>query len=137
MTRQLISSGSYLEPKLGISRAVRVGNVVAVSGTAPIAAEGGTDGVGDVYRQTQRCLEIIREALAAAGAALSDVTRTRVMLTDMTLWEEAARAHGEAFAEIRPACTFVEVSGFIDPDWLVELEADAVLATGGGPTAAE
>ncbi|MEM6848903.1 MAG: RidA family protein [Pseudomonadota bacterium] len=126
--RKLVSSGSYLEPQIGFSRAVRVGNVVSVSGTAPIAEGGGTDGVGSVYTQTKRCLAIIKAALAEADVPLSAVIRTRVMLTDVTTWQEAARAHGEVFANIRPACTFVEVSRFIDPDWLVELEADAVLA---------
>ncbi len=128
MTRKLVSSGSYLEPEIGFSRAVRVGNTIAVAGTAPIAEGGGTDGVGDVYRQTVRCLEIIGKALDGAGASLDDVVRTRVMLTDISRWKEAARAHGEAFSGIRPACTFVQVSGFVDPDWLVELEADAVIA---------
>lgn len=127
MARKLVSSGSYLEPEIGFSRAVRIGNTVAVAGTAPIAAGGGTDGVGDVYRQTVRCLEIIRSALAEAGASLDDVIRTRVMLTDISQWKDAARAHGEVFSAIRPVCTVVEVSGFVDPDWLVELEADAVI----------
>ncbi len=125
--RKLVSSGSYLEPEIGFSRAVRIGNQISVAGTAPIAAGGGTDGVGNVYRQAQRCLEIIEEALQDAGATMNDVIRTRVMLTDASTWKEAARAHGEVFSDIRPACTFVEVSGFIDPDWLVELEADAVV----------
>ncbi|MFZ2103051.1 MAG: RidA family protein [Oricola sp.] len=128
MTRTLVSSGSYLEPQIGFSRAVRIGNTIAVAGTAPIAAGGGTDGVGDVYRQTVRCLEIIEKALADAGASLSDVIRTRIMVTDISLWSEAARAHGEVFGAIRPACTVVQVTGFVDPDWLVELEADAVIA---------
>lgn len=125
--RWLVSSGSYLEPEIGFSRAVRVGHVVAVSGTAPIAPGGGTCGVGDVYAQTKRCLEIIGEALRDADCDLSDVIRTRVMLTDARQWKDAARAHGEVFGEVRPACTFVQVAGFIDPDWLVELEADAVV----------
>lgn len=127
MARKLVSSGSYLEPEIGFSRAVRIGNTVAVAGTAPIAAGGGTDGVGDVYRQTVRCLEIIRAALAEAGASMDDVIRTRVMLTDISQWKDAARAHGEVFSSIRPVCTVVEVSGFVDPDWLVELEVDAVI----------
>lgn len=126
--RKNVPSGSYLEPVIGMSRAVRVGELVSVAGTAPIAAGGGTAGAGDVYAQTKRCLEIIAAALAEAGASMDDVVRTRVMLTDIATWEDAARAHGEVFADIRPVCTFVEVSGFIDPDWLVELEADAVLA---------
>ena len=125
--RRLVSSGSYLEPEIGFSRAVRVGNVVAVSGTAPIAAEGGTEGVGDVYAQTRRCLDVMEAALRDAGAHLGDVIRTRVMLTDARLWKDAARAHGDVFGDVRPACTFVQVAGFIDPDWLVELEADAIV----------
>jgi enamine deaminase RidA (YjgF/YER057c/UK114 family) len=127
MDRKIVSSGSPLEPQIGFSRAVRVGNQIAVAGTAPIAAGGGTAGVGDVYAQTVRCLAIIAEALAGVGASLDDVTRTRVMLTDISRWREAARAHGEVFSGIRPACTFVGVSAFIDPAWLVELEADATV----------
>ena len=127
MARTLVSSGSYLEPEIGFSRAVRIGNTVAVAGTAPIAAGGGTDGVGDIYRQTVRCLKIVEAALAEAGASLDDVIRTRIMLTDVSLWKDAARAHGEVFSAIRPVCTVVEVSGFVDPDWLVELEVDAVI----------
>jgi enamine deaminase RidA (YjgF/YER057c/UK114 family) len=128
MQRKLVSSGSYLEPQIGFSRAVRVGHHIVVAGTAPIAVTGGTVAKGDVYGQTIRCLEIIKKAIEDAGGALDHVTRTRVMLTDMSAWEEAARAHGEYFTTIRPACTFVQVSGFIDPDWLVELEADAVVS---------
>jgi len=80
-----------------------------------------------VYLQTQRCLAIIAQALTDAGAEVRHVVRTRIMLTDMTRWRDAARVHGEVFAEIRPGCTFVEVSGFIDPEWLVEIEASAVI----------
>ena len=122
-----VSSGSYLEPILGFTRAVRIGPHIAVAGTAPILAEGGTAAKGDVYGQTIRCLEIIEKAIVDAGGTLSDVVRTRIMLTDMTHWREAARAHGEYFAEIRPATTVVQVVGFVDPDWLVELEADAIV----------
>lgn len=125
--RQNISSGSPLEPRIGLSRAVRKGDYVVVAGTAPIGADGGTVGPGDMYAQTVRCLEIAEKALRDAGATLEDVVRTRVMLTDMTRWEEAARAHGERFATVRPACTVVEVSRFIDPEWLVELELDAII----------
>ncbi|MCT8999472.1 RidA family protein [Chelativorans intermedius] len=125
--RKMVSSGSYLEPEIGFSRAVRIGNQISVAGTAPIGADGRTAAKGDVYGQTVRCLQIIEHALAEAGASLGDVIRTRVMLTDIAGWKDAARAHGEFFSDIRPACTFVEVSAFIDPDWLVELEADAVL----------
>lgn len=127
--RVAISSGSPLEPEIGFSRAVRCGSLVYVAGTAPIGPDGCTSAPGDVYGQTQRCIEIAGAALAEAGASLTDVVRTRVMLTDISRWREAARAHGEAFAEVRPACTFVEVKGFIDPAWLVELEFDAIIAT--------
>jgi enamine deaminase RidA (YjgF/YER057c/UK114 family) len=125
--RLLIGSGSLLEPEIGFSRAVRAGSIVAVAGTAPIAVEGGTACVGDVYGQTKRCLEIVAKAVADVGGAPADIIRTRIMLTDISRWREAARAHGEYFASVRPACTFVQVSGFIDPDWLVEVEADAVV----------
>ncbi len=128
--RKLVSSGSPFEPKIGFSRAVRVGNVVAVAGTAPIAADGGVAAPGDVYGQTKRCLEIIAQAIAGAGLGLESVIRTRVMLTDVSRWEDAARAHGEVFSGIRPASTFVEVKGLINPGWLVEIEADCV-AEGG------
>ncbi len=126
MTRKLVSSGSPHEPKIGFSRAVRVDRYIAVAGTAPIAVGGGTACPGDVYGQTLRCIEIVGKALAEAGASLNDVVRTRIMLTDINRWRDAARAHGEVFGEIRPACTFVEVSGFIDATWLVEIEVDAV-----------
>src|SRR5688572_3027115 len=121
-SRRLVTSGSPLEPEIGFSRAVRVGSYVAVAGTAPIAEDGTTACPGDVYAQTVRCLDIAEQALHEAGAALADVVRTRVMLVDIAHWREAARAHGERFATVRPACTFVEVSRFIDPAWLVEIE---------------
>jgi enamine deaminase RidA (YjgF/YER057c/UK114 family) len=125
--RQNISSGSPFEGAIGLSRAVRLGPMICVAGTAPLSPEGTTVHPGDVYAQTRRCLEITAKALRDAGADLGSVVRTRVMLVDMTRWQEAARAHGEVFGEIRPACTFVEVSRFIDPEWLVETEADAYL----------
>jgi enamine deaminase RidA (YjgF/YER057c/UK114 family) len=125
--RRLVSSGSPLEPVIGFSRAVRSGHHVAIAGTAPIGDDGAVVAPGDVFRQTVRCLDIAEQALVDVGGSLADVVRTRVMLTDVTRWEEAARAHGERFADIRPVCTFVEVSRFIDPAWLVELEMDAVL----------
>lgn len=128
MIRQIVSSGSPLEPEIGFSRAVRIGQHVAIAGTAPIAAGGGTEGAGDVAAQTRRCLEIGLEALAQAGGAPEHVIRTRIILTDIALWREAARVHGEFFASIRPACTFMEVSRFIDPDWLVEIEIDAIIS---------
>jgi enamine deaminase RidA (YjgF/YER057c/UK114 family) len=131
--RRLVSSGSPLEPEIGFSRAVRSGPYVSVAGTAPIGDDGATAGPGDVYAQSVRCLDIAERALHEAGASLADVIRTRVMLVDITRWREAARAHGERFAQIRPACTFVEVSRFIDPEWLVEFELDAVVAAGADP----
>lgn len=127
MTRQLVSSGSYLEPVIGFSRAVRVGNIVVVGGTAPIRREGGTAAIGDVYGQTKRCLEIVAKALADAGAGLEHVTRTRIILTDIALWKDAARAHAELFGTIRPVTTLMQVTAFVDPDWLVEVEAEAVV----------
>ena len=122
-----ISSGSPLEPEIGFSRAVRAGPFVSVAGTAPIGIDGSTEAIGDVYGQMRRCLEIAILAVVEAGASKEDVVRTRVMLVDVARWREAARAHGEVFAAIKPACTFVEVSGFIDPDWLVEIELDCVI----------
>jgi enamine deaminase RidA (YjgF/YER057c/UK114 family) len=126
VTRKLISSGSPFEPRIGFSRAVRVGPIVAVSGTAPIAADGSVAAPGDVYGQTRRCLEIIAQAIGEAGFGLQNVIRTRVMLTDISRWQEAARAHGEVFGAIKPASTFVEVKSLIDKGWLVEIEADCV-----------
>ncbi|MBN1936290.1 MAG: RidA family protein [Anaerolineae bacterium] len=126
--RTNISSGSPWEQPIGFSRAVRVGNIIVVAGTAPIAPDGSVAYPGDVYRQTRRCIEIIGRAIEEAGGRLEDVIRTRIMLKDIARWQEAARAHGEIFGHIRPACTFVEVKGFIDPEWLVEMEADCVIA---------
>jgi len=124
--RKLVSSGSPLERRIGFSRAVRVGPYVAIAGTAPIAPDGSVAAPGDVYGQTRRCLEIVAQAVVDAGLSMGDVIRTRVMLTDIGRWEEAARAHGEVFGTIKPACTFVEVKGFINREWLVEIEADCV-----------
>jgi len=124
MTHQRISSGSPLEPVIGFSRAVRAGPWIAVAGTAPIAPDGSAAHPGDVYEQTKLCLEIMLRAITAAGGSAAQVIRTRILLVDIASWREAARAHGEVFAEIRPACTFVEVSRFIDPAWLIETEAD-------------
>ncbi|MFF0741234.1 RidA family protein [Streptomyces sp. NPDC004111] len=125
--RSTVRSGSPLEPRIGFSRAVRKGAYVAVAGTAPIGDDGTTVGRGDVYAQTVRCLDVAEAALREAGASVGDVVRTRIMLTDVTRWQDAARAHGERFAAVLPACTFVEVSRFIDPEWLVEVEVDAIV----------
>jgi enamine deaminase RidA (YjgF/YER057c/UK114 family) len=125
--RKLVSSGSHLEEPIGFSRACRIGNIISVSGTAPIK-NGETICVGDVYGQTKYCLELSVRAIEEAGGKPTDIIRTRIMLTDISTWKEAAKAHGELFSKIRPACTFVEVSRFIDPQWLVEVEIDCVLA---------
>jgi enamine deaminase RidA (YjgF/YER057c/UK114 family) len=127
MTRQNISSASPYEPIIGFSRAVRIGNVVAVGATAPIGPDGKNAGVGDAAAQTRRCIEIIRIALDKAGARLDDVIRTRIYFTRQSDWDAIARAHGEAFGAIRPASSTIVVAGFIDKDWLVEIEADAIL----------
>lgn len=127
MERTLISSGSPYEKPVGFSRAVRAGNQIFVSGTAPIGTDGKTACPGDLYGQTRRCIEIMEQAVIAAGGTLKDVVRTRIFLKDASRWEEAAKAHGEFFSEIRPACTFVEISALLDPEWLVETEAVCVV----------
>jgi enamine deaminase RidA (YjgF/YER057c/UK114 family) len=124
--RQLVSSGSPLEPEIGMSRAVRIGDTIAVAGTAPILRDSIAAYPGDVYAQTKLCLAIVKRAIEDAGATLDDVIRTRILLTDIARWKDAARAHGEMFGGVRPACTFVQVVAFVHPDWLVEVEADCV-----------
>ncbi|MEP6816340.1 MAG: RidA family protein [Marmoricola sp.] len=128
MDRQRIASGSPFEPVIGFSRAYRVGGQVFVSGTAPVADDGGVFAPGDLHAQTRRCFDIALDALGEAGGSVADVVRTRVFLVDGARWEEAARAHGEVFSDVRPAGTFVVVAGLLDPGWLVEVELDAVLA---------
>ena len=120
--RKFISSGSPYEPKVGISRAVRVGNVIAVSGS-----DGRTVGLGDAGAQARRCLEIIADALEKAGSSLQEVVRTRTLLVRIEDWQAVATVHSEFFGDIRPANTIMQVSRFIDPDWLIEFEADAVV----------
>lgn len=126
-SRQRVSTGSPYEPRIGISRAVRAGKIIAVAGTAPLGPDGRTVAPGDPAAQTRRCLEIVRHALEELGAGLADVIRTRILLTRIEDWEAAARVHGEFFGEVRPANTVMQVTRFIDPDWLVEVEADAVV----------
>ena len=127
MERRLISSGSPYEPIVGFSRAVRVGEHVYVAGTAPIMPDG-ADPPNDAYGQARRCLEIISGALAEAGASTADVVRTRVYLVNADDFEGVGRAHGELFGEIRPANTTVLAGGLLDPRWLVEMEAEAVVS---------
>ena len=130
MDRTLVSSGSPYEPIIGFSRAVRVGSFIVVGGTAPIGTDGRTVAPGDAAAQAERCLQIIREALEKAGATLSDVVRIRVLLKRIEDWQAVARVHARYFRDIRPASTVMQVTGFIDPDWLVEIEADAVISDG-------
>jgi len=126
--RELISNGNPMEAVVGFSRAVRVGPYVCIGGTAPVGPAGKTVGVGDVALQTRQCLEIIKAALESAGAGLGDVVRTRVILTDITNWKAAIEVRKEYFRDVRPVDTIMAVDRFVNPDWLVEIEADAVIA---------
>lgn len=123
-----IRSGAPWEPLVGYSRAVRVANVVAVSGSAAVGPDGEVVGKGDAYLQARRCIEVIAEGLDQAGAGLKDVVRTRMFVTNIEQWPEIARAHKEAFGDTAPATSMVEVSRLINSDMLVEIEADAIVA---------
>lgn len=124
--RRTVSTGSPYEPIIGLSRAVRIGSTIAVAGTAPLGPDGKTVGKGDVAAQTRRCFEIAIAALEQLGATKADVIRTRILLTRIEDWRAAGEVHGEYFGEIRPVNTTMQVTRFVDPDWLVEVEVDAV-----------
>src|ERR1700751_2575168 len=126
-SRQYVSTGSPFEPKVGISRAARSGRIIAVTGTAPLGSDGKTFAKGDAAGQARRCLEIIQSAIERLGGRLSDVLRTRILLTRIEDWEPVAAVPGEFFGRIRPANTIMQVVRFIDPEWLVEIEADAIV----------
>jgi enamine deaminase RidA (YjgF/YER057c/UK114 family) len=125
--RRNVSTGSPFEPIVGFSRAVRIGNLVAVAGTAPLGPDGETVGRGDAAAQAARCFEISRAALEQVGASIGDVIRTRILLTRIEDWRAVAEVHGRFFRDVRPASTIVQVARFIDPEWLVETEVDAVV----------
>ena len=126
--RNLISNGNPMEAIVGFSRAVRVGQFIAVGGTAPVDKDGNTVGVGDVFLQTKQCFEIIKAALEDAGSGLHDIVRTRVILTNIDDWKQAIEARKAYCQDARPVDTIMAINRFVNPEWLVEIEVDAVVA---------
>ncbi len=124
-SRQHVSSGSPFEVRLGFARAVRIGSLISIGGTAPLGPDGKTAARGDAAAQAQRCFEIIQAALEGLGAHLSDVIRTRILLTQIEDWERVGQVHGSFFAHIQPVTTVIQVVRFIDQEWLIEVEVDA------------
>lgn len=124
--RKVSSSGSPFEDSIGFSRACRIGSHISVSGTAPLDSDGGTAYEGNAYLQTKQCLELSLKAIEELGGTIDGVIRTRIMLKNINDWELAAKAHEKIFSTIKPACTFVEVKGFINPNWLVETEMECI-----------
>lgn len=134
MPRERVSTGTIWEPVVGYSRAIRVGATIHVSGTTAVDESGEVVGAGDPYLQSRQILRRIAAALEALGGSLNDVVRTRTYVTDIGSWREVGRAHGEVFGEIRPATSMVQVAALIDPAFLVEIEAEAIVeSSGGGP----
>jgi enamine deaminase RidA (YjgF/YER057c/UK114 family) len=130
MKRELISNGNPLEDIIGFSRAVKVGNYITVGGTAPVDENGNTIGVGSPGKQTRQCIRIIKEALENAGSSLDDVVRTRMLLTNIDDWKEIIEVRAEYFKKIKPVDTVMQVSRFINPEWLIEIEVDAIISDG-------
>lgn len=126
--RELISNGNPMEAVVGFSRAVRVGPFISIGGTAPVGPDGKTVGVGDVAAQTRYCIEVIKAALEQAGSGLHHVVRTRVILIDINDWKAAIDVRKEYFRDVRPVDTIMAVDRFVNPEWLVELEADAIIS---------
>lgn len=137
MKRILVSNGNPMETVVGFCRAVRVGPYISVGGTAPVDSNGNTVGIGDPATQARRCLEIINDALENAGSGMEDVVRTRAILTNIDDWKSVFDVRAEFFKDIRPVDTIMQVSRFVNPEWLVEFEADAVVSDGSEPQTVE